>query len=426
MGLPIKDRIAHAWNAFTSREDDSYSYVSSYDSGGRRQSRDRYSSERSILASILNRISLDFAAVEMLHVRVDENGRYAEEIDSGLNYCLNTEANIDQVARAFKQDIALSLCEVGTMAIVPIETSLNPNQTSGYDIKNMRVGTIVQWYPKAVRVRVYDERTGEKREIVLPKTTVAVAENPFYTVMNEQNSTLQRLIRKLNYLDAIDKASSSGKLDIIIQLPYVIKNEAKQAAAEKRRKDIEMQLQGSQYGIAYTDATEKITQLNRAAENNLLTQVQYLVEQLYAELGLTKEIMNGSADEKTMLNYYNRTIEPILAVVAQAMSRTFLSKTARTQKQTIMYFRDPFSLVPINNIADIADKFTRNEILTSNEVRSLIGFKPSKDPNADELRNKNIPEPTPTVETEQTAQTDGTENKMVSTKESEGDSQNGS
>jgi len=423
MALTIRDRIKHAFNVFTGRDDPAYyDYGQSNATGRSSRASNRFSSERTIVASIYNRISVDVASINLIHARVDENDRFVEEIDSGLNSCLNVEANIDQAARAFKQDLALTLFEQGTLAIVPVDTSINPSLSAGYDIKTMRVGAIVGWYPQHVRVRVYDERNGEKQELVLSKAQVAIVENPFYLVMNEPNSTLQRLIRKLSYLDAIDKQSSSGKLDIIIQLPYVIKSQARAEQAEKRRKDIEVQLEGSQYGIAYTDGTEKITQLNRPAENNLLKQVQYLTEQLYAELGITKEVMDGTADEKTMLNYYNRTVEPVLAALSEAMARTFLTKTARTQKQTIMYFRDPFKLVPISDIAEIADKFTRNEIMSSNEVRGLIGMRPSSDPAADELRNKNIPEPVPPTEPVQPVPTQDTETATIP----EGDSQNGS
>jgi hypothetical protein len=358
-----------------------------------------------------------------MHVRVDENQQYLEPIDSGLSRCLTIEANIDQAARAFRQDLVLTLFEQGVLAAVPVETSINPDLSTGYDIKTMRVGTIVAWHPQHVRVRLYDDRTGERKEVVVDKKTVAVVENPFYSVMNEPNSTLQRLTRKLSYLDAIDKQSSSGKLDIIIQLPYVIKSEARREQAELRRKMIEDQLSGSQYGIAYTDGTEKITQLNRAAENNLLKQVQFLTDQLYSELGITKEVMDGTADPQTMLNYYNRTVEPVLAAISEAMTRAFLSKTAITQGQTLMYIRDPFKLVEVSSIADIADKFTRNEILSSNEVRGLIGFKPSSDPAADELRNKNIPEAEVVVPPEPKQVTETVEEPLIV---SEGDSQNGS
>jgi hypothetical protein len=372
------------------------------------------SNERSIINSIYTRLAIDIASIDIRHVRVDDNKRYIEDIDSGLNYCLTQEANIDQTPIAFLLDIAFTLFDKGAAAVVPIETSLNPNVTGGFDILNMRVGEIVTWYPTKVRVRVYNELKGEREEIVLDKKYVAIIENPFYSVMNEPNSTLQRLIRKLNMLDVVDEQSSSGRLDVIIQLPYAIKSEARRAQAEQRRTDIEFQLRGSQYGIAYADATEKITQLNRPAENNLMSQVEYLVKLLYNQLGLTEEIMSGTADEKAMINYTNRTIEPILNAIVQSFRRSFLTKTARTQKQTIQIFTNPFRLVPLVDMAEIADKFTRNEILSSNEIRQLIGIKPSSDPKADELRNSNMPDPEPETAT-----------KAVDTKK-EGDSQNGS
>lgn len=403
MANRFMERVTSAWNVFRDKKEEvedysrsSYSYSSG--SSASRFVRSTTPGDQKIVNSIYNRIAVDVAAISLHHVRTDENDRYLEEMPSDLNYCLTVEANVDQAATAFKIDIAMSTMQTGCIAIVPVDTTLNPEQTAGFDIRTMRVGYITQWYPQKVRVKLLDDRTGEHKEVVLSKKQVAIVENPFFSVMNDTNSTLQRLLRKLSYLDAIDKQSASGKLDIIIQLPYVLKNQAKKDAADERRKDIEMQLSGSQYGIAYTDATEKVIQLNRPAENNLLKQIQFLTEQLYSELGLTKEIMNGTANEETMLNYNNRTVQPFIVAITEAMSRSFLSKTARTQHQAIMYFRDPFALVPISSIADIADKFTRNEILSSNEVRGLIGFKPSKDPKADELRNKNIPEPTPTEE----------------------------
>lgn len=399
----IRDRLAHAWNVFVDREEkEDYNYQSAFSYAGgmssTRYSRTSVPGDQRITDSVYNRIAVDVSAILFSHVRTDENDRYLEQIASDLNYCLTVEANIDQAAAAFKLDMAMTLMQVGCIAVVPVDTTLNPAQTAGFDIRTMRVGRITEWKPQHVRVKLLDDRTGEHKEVILGKRSCAIMENPFYSVMNETNSTFQRLQRKLAYLDAVDKQSSSGKLDIIIQLPYVLRNQAKKDAAVERRMEIENQLANSQYGIAYTDATEKVIQLNRPAENNLLKQVQYLQEMLYSELGITKEIMNGTADEKAMLNYFNRTVEPIVVCIQQAMIRSFLSKTARTQHQTIMYFRDPFKLVPINSIADIADKFTRNEILSSNEVRGLIGFKPSKDPSADELRNKNIPEPVPEVE----------------------------
>lgn len=390
-------RLRHAWNAFTNDQSEKQlSYLDVGGSYGLRPDRIRLNSsnERSIISSIYTRIGIDVSSVDIRHVRIDENNRYLSSIDSGLNNCLTLEANIDQSAQAFKQDITMSLLDKGVIALVPVETSINPINSAGYDIKSIRVGEILTWYPKHVGVRVYNEKTGKKEDIVLPKSVVSIIENPLYSVMNEPNSTLQRLIRKLNMLDAVDEQTSSGKLDLIIQLPYVIKSEARKQTAESRRKDIEMQLKGSQYGIAYTDGTEKITQLNRPAENNLLKQVEYLTNMLYGQLGLTAEVIAGTADEKTMLNYHSRTIKPILVAITQGMKRTFLSKTARSQFQSIEFFRDPFELVPVGSIAEIADKFTRNEILSSNEIRSIIGFKPSSDPKADELRNSNVPDPT--------------------------------
>lgn len=388
------ERLQHAWNAFNNK-DPTANYVgtnvyysgSSYNQSKRRLS---FNNERSIVNSIFNRIAADAAAVDMKHVRLDINGRYVSTIEDGLNNCLSVEANIDQTGRVLRQDAIMSMFDEGVVALVPVDTTLNPRDTGGYDITSMRTGKITEWMPDRVKVSVYNEKTGRRQEVVLPKKMVAIVENPFYSVMNEPNSTLQRLIRKLNLLDAVDEQSSSGKLDLIIQLPYVIKSQAREAQAEQRRKNIEMQLAGSKYGIAYTDATEKITQLNRPIDNNLMEQVKYLTETLMGQLGITNEILNGTADEKTMLNYNNRIISPICTAFAEEMNRKFLTKTARTQGQSILFFQDPFKLVPISNIADIADKFTRNEILSSNEVRGLIGFKPSSDPSADELRNKNI------------------------------------
>lgn len=394
--MAIGDRLKSAWNAFTSQDPkdrfESYDYGVAY--GGRPdRTRLTITNERSIISSIYTRLSIDVASVEMRHVRLDENGRYIEDIESALNNCLTVEANIDQASTAFLQDIALTLFDRGTLAIVPVDTTLDPSQSGGYDIKTMRVGEIVAWQPSKVKVSLYNDRTGKRESIVLDKKYVAIVQNPLYPVMNEPNSTLQRLIRKLNLLDVVDEQSSSGKLDLIIQLPYVIKSEQRRQQAEQRRKDIEFQLRGSQHGIAYTDGTEKVVQLNRPAENNLLKQIEYLANLLYSQLGLTEDIMNGTADEKAMLNYNNRTIKPVLTAIQEAMHRTFLTKTARSQRQAIYYFRNPFELVPINDIADIADKFTRNEILSSNELRSIIGVRPSKDPKADELRNSNMPAP---------------------------------
>lgn len=348
--------------------------------------------ERSIITSIYTRIGIDIASIQMRHVRLDSQKRYSEDMDSGLNNCLTVEANIDQGSRDFRQDIAMTLCSEGYLAIVPIDTSLNPAHSNSYDILTLGVGRIITWYPSHVRVSLYNPKTGKREEIMVQKKNAAIVVNPLYAIMNEPNSTLQRLIRKLNLLDSVDEASASGKLDMIIQLPYVIKSEARRQQAEQRRTDIEDQLRGSKYGIAYTDGTEKITQLNRPAENNLMAQITYLTEQLYGQLGITEEIMNGTADEKTMLNYWNRTIEPMVSVITEAMHRTFLSKTARSQMQAIRFFRDPFRLVPIENIAEIADKFTRNEIMSSNEFRQVVGMIPSKDPKADELVNSNMPQ----------------------------------
>jgi len=406
----------HAWNAFTNQDgkDRIQSFGEYGASYGSRPDRVRlhFSNERSIISSIYTRLSIDIASIDVRHVRLDDGKRYAEDIDSGLNNCLTLEANLDQAARAFRQDIAMTLFDRGVAAVVPVDTTLDPQQSGGYDIKTLRVGEIVTWFPKHVRVSLYNEKIGRREEITLEKKIVAIIENPLFAVMNEPNSTLQRLIRKLNLLDTSDEVSSSGKLDIIIQLPYVIKSESRRLQAEQRRKDIEFQLKGSQYGIAYADGTEKITQLNRPAENNLLKHVEYLTIMLYGQLGLTEEVMNGTADEKAMLNYMNRTIEPVLAAIAEAMRRAFLTKTARSQLQTIMYFRDPFKLVPIADIAEIADKFTRNEILSSNEIRQVIGIKPSVDAKADELRNSNMPAPSGPVTSDPAIQ--------------EGDSQNGS
>ena len=410
MAPSFSNRIKHAWNAFTNdKVSRNMTYLDTGGSYGLRPDRVRLnlSNERSIISSIYTRIGIDISSVDIRHVRLDENNRYLSPIKSGLNDCLSLEANIDQSAQAFKQDVAMSLLDKGIVAIVPVETSLNPLNTASYDIKSLRVGEILTWYPKHVQVRVYNDLNGKKEDITLPKSLVCIIENPLYAVMNEPNSTLQRLIRKLNLLDAVDEQSSSGKLDLIIQLPYVIKSEARRLQAESRRKDIEEQLKGSQYGIAYTDGTEKITQLNRPAENNMLAQIEYLTNMLYGQLGLTAEVIAGTADEKTMLNYHSRTIKPLLIAITQGMKRTFLSKKARSQMQSIEFFRDPFELVPVGSIADIADKFTRNEILSSNEIRSILGFKPSTDPKADELINSNIPEPTvePMVEPSYTEDT---------------------
>ena len=387
----ITTRLQHAWNAFMNKDPTAvrYDYGMSY---SYRPDRSRFTrgNERTIVTAIYNRIALDTAAIDIMHVRLDKNNRFIDEIDSEMNQCLTLSANLDQTSRAFMQDIVQSMLDEGVVAVVPVDTDLNPTMTGGYDILSMRTAKVVEWYPKHVRVRLYDENTGRQRETVLPKSMVAIIENPFYSVMNEPNSTMQRLIRKLNLLDVIDEQNGSGKLDLIIQLPYIIKTPTRKRQAEERRKDIEMQLSGSKYGIAYTDGTERITQLNRSVDNNLMTQIEYLTSMLYSQLGVTEEILNGSANESTMLNYYTRTIEPIVAAIADEMKRKFLTKTARTQKQSIMYFRDPFSLVPVSQIAEIADKFTRNEIMSSNELRGIIGMKPVNDPRADELRNKNL------------------------------------
>lgn len=382
--------LKHGWNAF-SRDPTRlpYQYGQSY-SRNPTKTILKFGNERSIIASIYNRIGIDVAAVSIQHVRMDENGRFTEILKTGLNECLGTKANIDQSGRAFIQEVAMSLCDEGSIAIVPVDTTFDPKNTNSYDINSVRTGKILEWYPKHIRVSVYNERIGKREELILPKNMVAIIENPLYAVMNEPNSTLKRLIHKLNLLDAIDEQSGSGKLDLIFQLPYVIKSEARRAQAEKRRTDIEEQLSGSKYGIAYTDGSERVHQLNRPAENNLMGQITYLTSMLYSQLGMTENVFNGTADEAEMLNYYNRTIEPILAAITGAMNMTFLTKTARTQGQIIMYYREPFKLVPVNGLADIVDKFTRNEVLSSNEVRSLIGYKPVDDPKADELRNKNI------------------------------------
>ena len=392
----IGNRIKHAWNAFAGNTQDFRSYGDYGASYGGRPDRVRFRStnERSIISSIYTRVSIDVSAITMRHVRVDEQNRYLEDIDSGLNSCLTLEANLDQAATAFKQDIVSTLFDKGVAAIVPVDTSISPSTSGGFDIKTLRVGEITAWYPKHVRVNLYNEERGAREEITLEKKYVAIVENPLYAVMNEPNSTLQRLIYKLGLMDMTDDASAANKLDLIIQLPYVIKSEARREQAQQRAKDIEFQLKSNQYGVAYTDGTEKITQLNRPAENNLMSQIQFLTEMLYSQLGITESVMSGTADELAMLNYYNRTIEPILTAITEAMRRAFLTKTARSQKQTIMFFRDPFKLIQLADMAEVADKFTRNEILSSNEIRSFIGIAPSKDPKADQLVNSNMPQPT--------------------------------
>lgn len=393
MEMSFGSRLKHAWNAFTGNVQMNYRDLGmsySYRADRPRMSR---GNERSIVTSVYNRIALDVAALNVQHARLDENGRFLSVIDDGLNNCLTLEANVDQTARSFIQDVVISMFDEGSVAIVPVDTTTDPNVSDSYDIQSLRVGQILDWYPQYIRTRVYNEQTGRKEDIVVPKSAVAIIENPLYAVINEPNSTMQRLIRKLNLLDVIDEQSGSGKLDLIIQLPYVIKTEARRQQAENRRKDIESQLSGSKYGIAYTDGTEHITQLNRSVNNNLMSQIEYLTSMLYSQLGITQSILDGTADEKTMLNYNNRTIEPIISAIVDEMKRKFLTKTARSQRQSISFFRDPFKLVPVNEIAEIADKFTRNEIMTSNEIRQVVGMKPSDDPRADELRNKNLSEP---------------------------------
>lgn len=393
MEMSFGSRLKHAWNAFTGNVQINYRDLGmsySYRADRPRMSR---GNERSIVTSVYNRIALDVASLSIQHVRLDENGRFLSVIEDGLNNCLTLEANVDQTSRSFIQDVVVSMFDEGSVAIIPVETTTDPTVSGSYDIQSIRVGQILDWYPKHIRTRVYNDRTGKKEDIVMPKSAVAIIENPLYAVINEPNSTMQRLIRKLNLLDVIDEQSGSGKLDLIIQLPYVIKTESRRQQAENRRKDIESQLSGSKYGIAYTDGTEHITQLNRSVNNNLMSQIEYLTSMLYSQLGITQSILDGTADEKTMLNYNNRTIEPIISAIVDEMKRKFLTKTARSQFQSISFFRDPFKLVPVNEIAEIADKFTRNEIMTSNEIRQVVGMKPSDDPRADELRNKNLSKP---------------------------------
>lgn len=395
MADTLISRLKHGWNAFMNRDPTNTNFRDFGASYSYRPDRVRFSggNEKSIVTSVYNRIAMDAAQIDIKHVQLDDDERYVSTIDSGLNNCLTVEANIDQTGRAFLQDVFMSILDEGCIAIVPTDTTLNPKVTSSYDILTMRTGKIIDWYPDKVRVRLYNEQTGKREEVLLPKKMVAIVENPLYAVINERNSTMQRLIRKLNLLDAIDEQSGAGKLDLIIQLPYTIKSEARRKQAEDRRKDIENQLAGSKYGIAYTDATEHVTQLNRSVDNNLMKQIEYLTSMLYSQLGITQAVLDGTADEKTMLNYYNRTIEPIVSAVVDEMKRKFLTKTARSQNKSIAYFRDPFGLVPVSNIAEIADKFTRNEIMTSNEIRQKIGMKPSDDPKADQLINSNISHP---------------------------------
>mgnify|MGYP003372178255 CR=1 FL=1 len=400
MEISLGSRLKHAWNAFTGNDQINYKDLGvsySYRADRPRLSR---GNERSIITSIYNRIALDVAAIKIQHVRLDKNERFLSVINDGLNNCLTLEANVDQTARAFFQDAVISMFDEGSVAIVPVDTTTDPNVSGSYDIQTMRVGQILDWYPMHVRVRLYNEQTGKKDDVILPKSTVGIIENPLYAVINEPNSTMRRLIRKLNLLDVIDEQSGAGKLDLIIQLPYIIKTDARRQQAENRRKDIESQLSGSKYGIAYTDGTERITQLNRSVNNNLMSQIEYLTSMLYSQLGITQSILDGTADEKTMLNYYNRTVEPIISAIVDEMKRKFLTKTARSQLQSIMFFRDPFKLVPVNDIAEIADKFTRNEIMSSNEIRQVICMKPSDDPDADKLRNKNLSAPSESVSEE--------------------------
>lgn len=394
MELALVSRAKHAWNAFVNNRSPTISNAYYGTGYSYRPDRPRFSrgNERSIVTSLYNRIALDVASIGIRHVKLDENGRYIEDINSGLNNCLTLEANIDQTHRAFMQDVVMSMLDEGCVAIVPIDTDQNP-ETGAFDVLSMRVGKVVDWYPAHVKINAYNELTGNKEDIILPKRSVTIIENPLYAVVNQPNSTVQRLIRKLNLLDAIDEQSGSGKLDLIIQLPYVVKTETRRQQAEQRRKDIETQLAGSKYGIAYTDGTERITQLNRPVENNLMKQIEYLTAMVYSQIGMTQAVLDGSADEQTMLNYHTRTIEPIISAIVDGMKRSFLTKEARAQRQSIMFFREPFKLVPVNQIAEIADKFTRNEILTSNEIRQIVGFKPSSDPKADKLVNSNISQP---------------------------------
>lgn len=396
MELTLTSRLKRAWNAFTKNRDPTDVQYRDMGMGYvYRPDRVRFSrgNERSIVTSVYNRIAMDVAAIDIKHCRLDKNGRYKEDIKSSLNECLTTEANIDQTGRAFIQDVVMSMFDEGVVAVVPVDTTIDPKKSNSYDILSMRTGKILEWYPAHVKVRVYNDRTGKKEDLLLPKRSVAIIENPLYAVINEPNSTMQRLIRKLNILDAIDEQSGSGKLDLIIQLPYVIKTDARRQQAETRRKDIENQLSGSKFGIAYTDGTEKITQLNRPVDNNLMKQIEYLTNQLYSQIGMTPSVLDGTADEKAMLNYNNRTIEPIVSAIVDAMKRSFLSKTARTQGQTIKFFNNPFKMMTVSEVADSADSLGRNEIVTSNEFRQVLGLRPSDDPKADELRNSNLNHP---------------------------------
>ena len=413
MEMTIGSRIKNAWNAFTNRDPtDNFGYSNDYSVGTYyRPDRTRLSrgNERSIVTSIFNRIALDVATIDIRHCRTDDEGRFTEYIESSLDNCLTLDANIDQTGRSFKQDVVMSMFDEGVVALVPVDTKGDPLLSESYDILTMRTGKIISWYPTKVKVSVYNERTGRREEIFMPKSRVAIIENPLFAVMNEPNSTLQRLMRKLVLLDSVDEQTSAGKLDLIIQLPYIVKTDARRKQAEDRRKDIEKQLSGSRYGIAYTDGTEKITQLNRPLENNLMKQIEYLTSMLYSQLGITQTILDGTADEKTMLNYYTRTIEPIISAIVDEIKRKFLTKTARSQKQTILFFRDPFKLVPVNDLAEIADKFTRNEIMSSNEIRQIVGRKPSDDPKADQLINSNLNQPMENIQPPQEGYEEGYE-----------------
>lgn len=389
-------RLKHAWNLLVNNRDPTYRHWEpSYGGYYYRPDRVRFSrgNEKSIVTAVYNRVALDVAAINIQHCRLDDNGRFLEDIDSKLNDCLNVEANIDQTGRAFIQDVVMSLLDEGSVAIVPVETTINPNVSGSYDITSMRTAKVIQWYPEHVKVKIYNEKIGEKVDIVVPKKNVALIENPLFAVVNEPNSTLKRLVRKLNILDAIDEQSGSGKLDLIIHLPYSTKSDLRRQQAENRRKEMEDQLANSKFGVAYADGTEKVTQLNRPVENNLMKQIEFLTSMLYSQLGITQTILDGTADEKTMLNYYSRTIEPIISAIVDEMKRKFLTKTARSQKQSILFFRDPFKLVPVVELAKIADTFTRNEIMTSNEIRQIVGMKPSDDPKADQLINSNLNHP---------------------------------
>lgn len=401
--MGIGSRLKHAWNAFAGNRDPTYYYHDLGASYSARPDRVRFTrgNERTIATAIYNRIALDVSSISIRHVKLDDEDRFKEYIKSGLDNCLTVEANIDQTGRAFIHDAVLSLLDEGCIAIVPVETDIDPRNSGSFTISSMRVGKITQWMPEHVKINLYNDKTGNREDVILPKKMVAIVENPLYSVINEKNSIMQRLVRKLGLLDAIDEQSGSGKLDLIIQLPYIIKTDARRQQAESRRKDIEAQLAGSKYGIAYTDGTERITQLNRPVENNLMKQIEYLTSMLYSQLGITQSIMDGTADEKTMLNYNTRTIEPIISAIVDEMKRKFLTKTARSQKQTIMFFSDPFKLVPVEKLADIADKFTRNEILSSNELRQIVGRKPSTDPKADQLINSNLNHPEEKAENEE-------------------------